>query len=1030
MLSLQALLLPAVLPALLLSTAALGADLPKSVKIPEGFKGTLFAKPPEVGYPTSVSAAADGTLFVAIDENGSLDAKPDRGKVLRCIDKDGDGVADEFKVFAKMDSPRGVIWDGATGTGPGRMYVMHPPNLTVYTDSDGDGVADKEEDLVKGLGFDLKFRGADHTTNGCRLAIDGWIYIAVGDYGALEAKGKDGNTLHMKGGGVVRVRTDGTGLEYVSRGQRNIYDVAVSPTLEVFTRDNTNDGGGWNDRLSFIPMGAHMGYPNLFVNFPEDIVPALTDFGGGSPCGSLWLDEPGLRKGLYTVEWGSGGIFYHDLKRLGAGYEKAPQEKWLPMTRPTDMDVDGSQRLYVSSWEGATFKYEGPNAGYLIELVKEGAKPAPVPDFGKLDDLALVRLVGSESATLRQTAQRELLRRGPRPGVSEGLAEIAKMHAPVNVRVAALFTLTQMFGEKTLGLETALLKDDEMREFALKAMGDDVRLAGKVPTAPLVAALSDKNEHVRLQAVTALGRLGKIEAAGSMIPLTGDTDPVIAHVAVRYLSAMNAADACLAALSSSDEKAAPGVLRALYGIYDVKVVDGLLARLSSAKEPALRRGILNALCRLDQKETAYEYGKWWTTRPDTTGPVYKGEKWAGSEKIEAAMKAELSKTDAEEAKWLVATLVKTKVDFPGLTDLMLAKAGTDTAAKLGAIEALVRGDKSLPADALKALSGIASNAKETPELRSRALRDFQKSMENKEMFEAGADAFATLASTSPPAGPLAQVWEEFTHDGRNAKHVWDFAKLATEKDAGKQHLGLTVLVNLAGSKVTDKKDLAAAQKALDGLWAKPETAAALLGVIAHTRAAAFAPQVTAHLKDPNNAVAEAALFAYQSLGLKDTGSQSMTIGTMKYEEVFAAVQKGGDPVKGKEMFLRAGCIACHTITPDEPPKGPILSAVAKIYGRPELTESILKPSAKIAQGFESVWFDTKKGEHIEGFVTRDGGDSLDVRNITGQSVTLEKGDIKAQGKREVSIMPEGLLAPFTPEELASLLAYLESVRGK
>ncbi len=1020
---------PAFLVTILFSSVAFAAEMPKSVKIPDGYEGTLFAAPPELGYPIAVSAAPDGTLFVAIDENGSLDAKPDRGRVLRVIDKDGDGKADEFKVFAKMDSPRGVIWDGPSGTGPGTLYVMHPPNLTAYTDTDGDGVADKEEALVTGLGFDLKFRGADHTTNGCRLAIDGWIYIAVGDYGAVEAKGKDGITLNMKGGGVVRVRTDGSGLEYVSRGQRNIYDVAVSPTLEVFTRDNTNDGGGWNVRLSFIPLGGHMGYPNLFLNFPEDTVPALTDFGGGSPCGALWLDEPGLRNGLYTVEWGTGGIYYHDLKQLGAGYDKAPQEKWLPITRPTDIDVDGSQRLYITSWEGATFNYNGPNAGYLIRVVKKDAKPAPVPEFGKLNSEQLLRFIGSESATLRQASQREILRRGAQPGVAEGLKQMMEMNAPVNVRVAALFTLRQLLGEKALPAITALLQDSPMREFALKALGDDPRLAAKIPAAPLVAALEDKDPHVRLQAVTALGRLGKIEAAPSMIPLTADPDPIIAHIAVRNLTALNAADACLAALSSADQKAVPGVLRALYGMYDVKVVDGLLARLASAKEPELRRGILNALCRLDLKETPFVRGAWWTTRPDTSGPVYKGERWEGSEKIENAMKAELSKASPEEARWLVAELVKTKVEFPGLTDLMLAKAGNDTAARLGAIEALVRPDHSLPSDALAALTSIAGNAKETPELRARALRIFQKGMDNGAMFTPIVTAFATLAAPQP-AGPLAQVWEEYTRDSKNGKRVGDFARLANDKAPAKRHVALTVLVNLAGNKVADKKQVAEASKILDALWTKPEQAAALLGIIAHTKAAAFSEQVKTHLKDPNNAVAEAALFAYQSLGLNDTGSPSKTIGAMKYEEVLAAVQKGGDVKKGQEMVLRAGCIACHTINGDEPPKGPILSAVAKIYGRPELTESILKPNAKMAQGFETVWFDTKKGEHIEGFVTRDGGDSLDVRNITGQSVTVEKADIKARGKRETSIMPEGLFNAFTPGDLADLLAYLESVKGK
>ena len=76
----------------------------------------------------------------------------------------------------------------------------------------------------------------------------------------------------MRGGGIVRVRPDGTGFEIVSRGQRNIYDVAISPELDLFTRDNTNDGGGWDVRLSFVPPGAHMGYPTLFKNFPEEML--------------------------------------------------------------------------------------------------------------------------------------------------------------------------------------------------------------------------------------------------------------------------------------------------------------------------------------------------------------------------------------------------------------------------------------------------------------------------------------------------------------------------------------------------------------------------------------------------------------------------------------------------------------------------------------------------------------------------------------------------------------------------------------
>src|SRR3954471_22333685 len=254
------------------------------IKVPPGFSLTLFAAPPDIGYPTCLAAAPDGTVFVGIDENGSLDSKPNRGRVVRCIDTDGDGKADKFTVFApNVDSPRGVVWDGKT------LYVLHPPFIRAFHDDDGDGVAERSEVLVQGLGFDLKFRGADHTTNGMTLGIDGWLYIAVGDYGFVKATGPDGKSVQLHGGGVARVRTDGTELELVSRGQRNIYDVAIDPTLNAFTRDNTNDGGGWDVRLSHVVAGANFGYPTLFKNFGDEILQPLADYGGGSPCGSLYV---------------------------------------------------------------------------------------------------------------------------------------------------------------------------------------------------------------------------------------------------------------------------------------------------------------------------------------------------------------------------------------------------------------------------------------------------------------------------------------------------------------------------------------------------------------------------------------------------------------------------------------------------------------------------------------------------------------------------------------------------------------------
>src|SRR3954470_18184985 len=117
------------------------ATILKGIKAPAEFDVTVFAMPPDVMYPTAVAAAPTGELYVAIDEMGSLGKETGRGRVVKCVDTDGDGKADKFTVFAKMDHPRGVYFDPTTDT----LYVLHPPTITAFRDTDGDGVADQQE---------------------------------------------------------------------------------------------------------------------------------------------------------------------------------------------------------------------------------------------------------------------------------------------------------------------------------------------------------------------------------------------------------------------------------------------------------------------------------------------------------------------------------------------------------------------------------------------------------------------------------------------------------------------------------------------------------------------------------------------------------------------------------------------------------------------------------------------------------------------------------------------------------------------
>ena len=386
------------------------AEILREVKVPDGFKATLFAAPPAVNYPVFVAASVDGTLYVSSDGNGSLGRDPSRGRVIRLRDLDGDGRADETKVFCEIDAPRGLLWDRD------RLFVMHPPNLSVFFDHDQDGVADEQRTLVKNLAFGYQDRPADHTTNGLSIGVDGWLYIAGGDFGFINAQGTDGTTLTHRGGGVIRVRPDGSQLELYSTGTRNILEVAISPEMEMFARDNTNDGGGWDVRLHHFTGSEDHGYPRLYKNFNQECIQPLADYGGGSGCGAVYIAEPGFGKwnnAPFTADWGTGALYHHEVTRVGASYEEtqAPQP-FVRLTRPTDADVDGNSRLYCASWKGATFNWNGPNVGYVVCIQPDDYTPPQMPDFQQLSNTELVSQFDSPSHRRRLAAQRELFYRG------------------------------------------------------------------------------------------------------------------------------------------------------------------------------------------------------------------------------------------------------------------------------------------------------------------------------------------------------------------------------------------------------------------------------------------------------------------------------------------------------------------------------------------------------------------------------------------------------------------------------------------
>jgi len=1004
-------------------------------KIPEGFDATVFAAPPMANYPVFVAAAPDGTLYVSSDGNGSLDRNPHRGRVLRLRDLDGDGRADEVKEFVPdVDSPRGLVWDHD------RVYLMHPPNLSAFIDHDGDGVADEKKVLVKGIAFGFKDRPADHTSNGLSLGIDGWLYCAIGDFGFMEAEGTDGRKLQLRGGGVVRVRPDGTGLELFARGTRNILETPVSPLLDIFARDNTNDGGGWDVRFHHFTGLEEHGYPSLYKNFNDEIIQPLADYGGGSGCGAAWIDEPGIpakwNNAPFTADWGRNWIYQHRVMPNGATFTEK-QTEFFGATRVTDLDADALSNIYIASWKGATFTWAGPDVGYIVRLTPKGFTPEPLPNIDALGQDDLVKLLESPSARRRLAAQRALIRNGLNTGSVRQLTALAGNNSkPMASRVAAIFALKQGLGtdaNETLG---NLAADPSVAAWALRALTDrEDQLAG-VPDLTLVASLKSNDARTRREAVVSTARLGNSTQAISLVPLLADRDPVIAHTTVQALKRLHAVDICFAAVDTQETNSPErvGALRVLQSLHEAAVVDGLIARLNNESDAARRQGLLAALCRLYFTEGEWT-GNSWGTRPDTSGPIYQPVEWNGTDAITAALKQALKSTRPDEVVFLAKEMDRNKIRMNDAVLVLVELAKNDPAQLPVAMKSLASAT-AIPSPAVPLLIETATATKTAPEVR--------------------ADAVAGLAKLNSEAAVLAMLAALEHFDGGDSDNVQDARRAAGNafinspntklhthsiaKAAGK--LGASgvsadaALLKIADDKNASPEARAVAEQSLDKGWNNSARRVQILKAVAIVQQRSYRDKVIAAASDSDPSVADAAKSAAKALRidlakLKPAAGQEKTVGEMPVADVVAAILKThGDVAIGEKLFTQQACITCHTVRADEPPRGPFLGNIATTYARPDLAENILLPNKTLAQGFVGNHFELKDGTEYDGFVTLEAADTVTIRNVASQEIAIPVKDIVKREKLERSMMPEGLAANLTVVEFASLLDYLEALAKK
>lgn len=628
---------------LTLASPRLAAENPK---VPDGFAIRLVAAVPAVEYPCQVATAPDGSLFVGedpMDQVGPADKPIDRILLFR------DGK--EPVVFAdKLNAIFGMVHH------EGSLYVMNMPHLTVLRDADGDGKADSRKELFTDLGVPAGSPNNfnDHIVSGLKIGIDGYLYVAVGDKGVPKATGLDGRTAQVRGGGVLRCRLDGTGLEVFSTGTRNHLEPNLDDRDNLFTYDNTDDGLGWWTRVTHQIDGGYHGYPWDYHTRLDRMLNRMAEYGGGSPCGGVFYGEDAwpeqYRGRLFWAEWGKRKVQAFKFEPVGASFKVADVIDFVTpggveSFRPLDLALshDG-QTMYVADWSMGGWGNKTEKLGRVYAVTYTGNLATPPKPRGRDGGPAGARIARLSHASFneRTAAQAALVRLGKavlplarEALLSEKTDPIARRHL-VWV-VDAIAGGTPAATEPLMEALDARIPD--VRAQAARALGER---AAPIAREGLIRLLKDREPTVRLQAEIALGRIESPEAVTALLPGLGESDPYLAFAARRALGRIGDWKSLAPGLSSSNPRVRDGALHVLEGVYDPDAVGLLVDFARSTAHPTDERSRAIAfLAEVDRKAPPWD-GHWWGTQPARSDPPRRTIAWNGTPIVVAAIRGLLA----------------------------------------------------------------------------------------------------------------------------------------------------------------------------------------------------------------------------------------------------------------------------------------------------------------------------------------------------------------------------------------------------
>ncbi len=516
-------------------------DSAKKFQLPPGYHLELVVGDPIIKDPVVAAFDGDGAMFVAEmrsymrDADGTDQLAP-IGRVSLHSSTKGDANFDRHTVFIDhLVLPRMIL-----PLGKGQLVVGESQTLDLflYTDTDGDGVADKKE---------LWFAGGphggivEHQSSGLVWCADNWIYTTVNAW-----------RLRWTPHGVIQESTAGNegqwGLSQDdfgkpwpmnARGERGPVNFQVPMMYGPF-RIKGEMADGFDEvwplpGLADVQGGAGR-YRSADKTLNHFTATAGADIYRGDRLpaelrGDLFFGEPVgrlVRRAKIEVNEG--------VTTLRNPYQPTKSEfirSSDPCFRPVNMITAPDGTLYiVDMYRGVIQENVAvPRGSYLRKvveqysldkivgygriwrLVHDGITPGPQPKMFGQASAELVAALAHPNGWWRDTAQKLLILRQDK-SVTPALVEMARNHQDIFARFHAFWTLEGLDALTPAVVRTMLANEHaDLRGAAIRAgeslsRKGDTSLQGDLP-----AMAADRDPTVAMQALLTAKSLGWPDAA-------------------------------------------------------------------------------------------------------------------------------------------------------------------------------------------------------------------------------------------------------------------------------------------------------------------------------------------------------------------------------------------------------------------------------------------------------------------------------------------------------------------------------------